>query len=210
MVWFHAREDIRPLAWGILYGLPTLVFLILSVATLGFSVANAAFQMPVSLVIARAIAGYMYAFVSLLYTQLGTPQEVDRLKDRDQIIAGLRKHIEVLTGELTEQKRLSESAKRAKAELETELNRSSDTALEAYGQDTIAWLRSGIKTVSVEEINRFTGHSKRRIKNAIDARKLLIAPRGDNLILVSSLRKWLEEVPPPEIKAESILHIVNG
>src|ERR1700676_1027048 len=86
MIMYNHR-DYRSIIWAVLYGMPTLVFLVLSVFTLGNAVASVDFRMPVVFVVIRAIAGYWFAFTSLLYMQLGTPQERDRLQEKDDKIA---------------------------------------------------------------------------------------------------------------------------
>jgi predicted nuclease with TOPRIM domain len=188
--------------------------------------------MPAIGVIARALAGYMYAFISLLYTQLGTPQEADRLKEKDGMIETLRQRVASLTnemtaqaarlnaeldaqtsrltGELNELKERFDRSKKAETELQNALHKSADEALEAYGAGVIAWLNSGVKSVFIDDVTRFTGHSKRRIQNAITAKKLQTPTRGEGRVLVDSLKKWLEETPPPDTKTEPALHIVNG
>src|SRR6266699_3550093 len=70
----YTPKDYRAMIWSVLYGLPTLVFLALSLITLGNAVASVTFEMPTGLVVIRALAGYLFAFTSLLYTQIGIPQ----------------------------------------------------------------------------------------------------------------------------------------
>lgn len=210
--------------WAIMYGLPTVIFLLLSLITLGNSVANIDYQLPAWLIVLRAIAGYWYAFTSLLYSQLGIPQEADRLQEKEAILAQVREEkaaleitIRRLNEQLEEQKRLLAESKKAELALIKVMNKSSEPALQAYSEECITWLKSGIKTASVEEINRYTGISKRRIRNAITSGNLQTAPRNKELILVSSLEHWLQKNDlsdgsrrNEEPETAPMLHIVSG
>lgn len=213
------KKNKSSLLWGILYGLPTLVFLVLSLFTLGSAVLSVHFQMPGVLIVARAIAGYLYGFVAFLHWQLGTQQEVDRLKEKDDQISQLVEQskvsalqINTLKADLEGQKRAIEEEKAARKQALLELQRTDDMALQAYGDECINWLRSGIKTASVDEITRFTGHSKRKVTNAISGTNLQVSPRNKELVLVSSLVQWLKNTPPPVRLTEMeppTLHLVN-
>lgn len=221
-------KDYRAVIWSILYGLPTVVFVVLSLVTLGSAVASATFIMPTPLVIVRALAGYMFAFTSLLYTQLGTPQEADRLAKKDTMLVDLRREMDEklanleqekdlmladlrkktdekigkleqentrLTALIEEQNQNLQKQKRQQEELINAVNKSTEDALQAYSDECKTWLKSGVKSVSVEDIVRYTGHGKRKIENAITKGSLLKAPRNDKLILVSSLTEWLKNTP---------------
>jgi hypothetical protein len=205
-VWFYDRKQITSLVWSVLFGIPTCIFLLLSIVTLGNAVANAAFQLPEPLVILRAIAGFWYAFISLLFTQIGRPSEVNRLQQKDQTIAQLQKQNRTLEDRLREQTAENEQAKRQIDDLkmtlsrvEKTMNKSADATLHAYSAECQAWLKSGIKTASIEEITRYTGHSKRKIQNAIAGGHLFPSTRNKELILVSSLILWLKENPPASL-----------
>jgi hypothetical protein len=218
-VYCYDKKNKVALVWAVLYGLPTLVFLVLSLFTLGSSVLSVHFHMPAPFIVARALAGYMFGFVSFLYWRLGTPQEADRLKQKDTFISELIEkarvlslEIDALKAELEGQKRAIESEKAARKQMQEEMQRSDDEALQAYGDECIAWLRSGIKTASLDEITRFTGYSKRKIANAIASANLQVSPRNKELVLVSSLIQWLKNTPPPSGKTETetpVLHLVN-
>ncbi|MGH2478119.1 MAG: helix-turn-helix domain-containing protein, partial [Ktedonobacteraceae bacterium] len=100
------------------------------------------------------------------------------------------------------------------SELHKAMNKSEDEALEAYGEDCISWLRSGIKSASPEEIARYTGVSTRRLNNALASGKLKRPAnnRGDKvLILVSSLIEWLQQnAPVTERQTDKIPALSNG
>lgn len=234
-LWLYDRKNYAAFIWSVLYGLPTLVFLVLSLVTLGSSVLSVNFRLPVPLVVVRALAGYMFAFTSLLYTQLGLPQERDRLQKKDALLAALRnekdafieslrhekdaliEHIhqekdallaeahrennrlnEIIQGqraELQEDKELLAESHNTQMELLKAMNKSSEAALAGYSEECINWLASGVKTVSIEAINHYTGHSKRKIANAITMGNLQTASRNKELVLVSSLVDWLKKTP---------------
>lgn len=230
-VYYYARSDKRALTWSILYGVPTVIFLLLSLITIGCSVLSINFQLPSFMIAIRALAGYLYGLVSLLYTQLGVPQERDRLQkkdgllstlrqEKDAILDGLRQEKEQIIAqseskatelqafiarqneELREQKGLLEESKNAQMELIKALNKSSESALQGYSEECKTWLKSGIKTVMLDDIARFTGHAKRKIANAITSGMLQCAPRNKELILVSSLIDWLKITPASGAKVE--------
>lgn len=246
----HNKKDYRPVIWIVLYGLPTIVFLALSLFTLGHAVANTTFTMPTEWVVVRALAGYMFAFTSLLYTQLGVPQEKDRLAEKDAMIADLRHNFAVklvllrkkisnmarewqdekarlqrdasakiadlekenhrLTDLISQQNDVLDQQKRQQSELLNALDKSTRSALQAYSQECQNWLMSGIKSVSLDEVTRFSGHSKRKVNNAIAAGKIQPSPRNKNLFLVSSVREWLEQNPPNDEDTKPELYVVNG
>lgn len=208
--WLYKKRDYRPAIWTVLYGGPTLVFMLLSLATLGCSVANATFEMPGWAVVTRALAGYMFAFTSLLYTQLGTPQERERLTQKDGIIADLQNETRRLNDVIEHQKAELQKAKQQYEDRLNAANKSSDVALGAYSAECLDWLKSGVKTVSVDDINRLTGHSKRKITHALASGHLQVSPRNKELILTSSLLEWLKKNPPRADHSSSALHLVNG
>ncbi len=208
--WLYKKQDYRPALWTVLYGGPTLVFMLLSLATLGCSVANATFEMPGWAVVTRAVAGYMFAFTSLLYTQLGAPQERERLSQKDSIIADLQNETRRLNDLIEHQKAELAQAKQRYEDILHAAHKSSDVALGAYSAECIEWLKSGVKTASVDEINRFTGHSKRKITNAIASGHLQVSPRNKELILTSSLLEWLKHHQPTGDHSSPALHLVNG
>jgi hypothetical protein len=228
--------------WSILYGLPTLTFFSLDVVTLGFSVANSSFTMPLALVVTRALAAFIFGFTAFIYHFLGKPQEQERLQEKETIIADLQKestfNIARLQQEIREIKaewqketsRLNADWQHEKAQLNAEIenqnellleskkqqtmllnavNKSSDTALRGYSDEFITTLKSGIKTISVDDINRHTGHSKRKIQRAITDGLLQTAPRNNELIRVASLLEWLKQTPA-KIDTEPELYVVNG
>ena len=207
--WLYDRRDLAALIWSVLYGAPTLVFLVLSMITLGCSVVSVTFTLPGPLIIIRALAGFIYAFASLLYWRLGGEQETDRLRKKDDLINDLihnnRELSDQLEAEKAETARLNQAltdSKNTQKRLIEDLNKSADTALEAYGEHCLNWLRSGIKTATADEINQFTGHSKQKISHAIRSGNLQVSPRNKELVLISSLIEWLKNNTAPVFTAD--------
>lgn len=60
-----------------------------------------------------------------------------------------------------------------------------------------AWLSTGRRTVTIEEIVEATGQSKRKVVNRVNDGTLKRAPRNPKLILISSVSEWLKNAPPP-------------
>jgi hypothetical protein len=102
--WRYNWEDGWAAAWSILYGLPTITFLGLSLWTIGCSVLKVGYTLPDWMVVCRALAGYTYGITALLYWIIGKPQEVDTLKEKDSFIAQLRQEMATKLAELQEQK----------------------------------------------------------------------------------------------------------
>lgn len=226
------RKNVSALIWAVLYGIPTLIFLMLSIYTLSGSVLNVTnFQLADPWKVARALAAYGFAFVAFLYYQLGKPQEADRLEKKDRVIGELTIKIQALTNQIAEVKAQSveeiaqqkanferqiEAMNRSIADLsgrlsestlaqkmlEYELNKSNEQALEAYGEECASWLKNAHKSVLIEDAVRYTGHSIQKINGAIKTGRLKTTTRNDGRILVSSLRDWLNETPSPDKKIE--------
>jgi hypothetical protein len=57
--------------WAFLFGLPTLIFLTISLITVSCSVLKVSYIMPDWGIVARALSGYCFAVVYLLYEKLG-------------------------------------------------------------------------------------------------------------------------------------------
>lgn len=194
------------IVWSVLFGLPTVTFVVLSFVTLGGAVADVHFEMPVFFVVIRALSAFTYASVSFLYARLGAPQMADKLKQRDNEIKSLGEDIEKLKAELA-------TAKRQQAAAEKIVIKSSESTLEGYSEECRTWLSSGVKSASVDDVMRFTGHSRRKINNAMEAGKLRSPGRNKDLILLSSLAEWLEQTPAPTASKDQdtgpILHLVD-
>lgn len=208
--WNYNRKKRGLLVWCFLYGLPTLVFLTLDVITVACSVLSVNFELPSYLIVARALSAYMFGIVALIYMQIGKEQEVNRLQEKDVLIAQLQERLQALYEEKQEQirqltlqieKQNDELAKvkahweaeqKQNALLQNEIQKGTDDALQAYGEDCVNWLFGGAKSASIKDIHRFTGHSKQKIAKA----KQLKRSRNPDLILMDSIIEWLKETPP--------------
>ncbi len=145
-------------------------------------------------------------------------------EEKDVMIAQIAREKEVmqqsftakvngLTAEIEHLKTILSETINAKTELQKTVNKSDGMALQAYSEECIAWLKSNHKTVMVDEIPRYTGHSKRKIEEAINKGLLQKSTRNKELILVSSLMEWLKNNQPIRAKVEQdtppYLHVVN-
>jgi hypothetical protein len=194
--------------WTLLYGCPTIVFLVIDIAII--SSPNVTYVLPDYLVSARSIMAYLYGLTAILYHYAGKDQETDRLKAKDVLVGELRASVQILASqidtlstEIENQKRLLVESKKAQILLQNEVKRGTDDALQAYGDDCVKWLYSGIKTATIDDIIRLTGHSKQKVVKA----KLRRSPRNADLILIESLTEWLKETAP---SAPQLLRIVPG
>src|SRR5581483_4002867 len=66
-LFFYDRKNLVELVWIALYGLPAIFFAAISAYTIAQSVSNPNFTMPEIFIVSRALAGYLFAFTSLLY-----------------------------------------------------------------------------------------------------------------------------------------------
>jgi hypothetical protein len=217
----YNRHDKAAWVWASMYGIPTIIFLLLSLITLGYSVADVNFLMPEPLVVTRAIAAFWFSFTSLLHTQVGIPQEADRLRRKDEECSAMQQHYETLLATLQQQ--LSQQSshidtltleiatlKSENSRLQSQSQRLPDLALQAYSNECLEWLKSGVKTVSIEDITRFTGHQKAKIKRAIERKQLALHPRN-GLVTMASLIEWLKYNPPlmEERETEPIMALMG-
>lgn len=213
--WRHTRTFVHSSGiWFTLYLLPTITFLVIDVFIIGNSNTEH-YTLPDVLVTLRSIMAYTYGLVAIIYYFNGKQQEADRLREKDTIIEELRQEntvslttlrqekdaiILALRREVESQKEVLADYKNAHAQLLNMHNKSSEDALQAYSEECKNWLKSGIKTASIEEITRYTGHSKRKIEGAITKGSLQKSTRNKELILVSSLSEWLKNTPPSAAK----------
>lgn len=211
--------------WAVLFSAPTIVFVAMTIITInGFVSLESTGQIyslsPDSLHW-RVISGWSYGCFSMLYAKIGQGSITKALDDlrksgqeKDAKVENLAGEIHRLNAVIESQNRLLQEQKKQNSELKTTFNKSADTALQAYSEECISWLKGGDKTAFVEQITTFTGHSKRKVSNAIAAGKLKVSPRNKQLVLMSSLVEWLKENPPVkedfEIETGPVLRVVNG
>jgi hypothetical protein len=95
--WIYCKKFLHSSGiWFLLYGLPTIMFLIVDV----FIISNSEtknYVLPDLLVRLRADMAYLYGIVAIVYHFIGKTQEVDRLKEKDGFISQLVEQARVLT-----------------------------------------------------------------------------------------------------------------
>lgn len=198
--------------WAILYTIPALFFLVLTIIAITRFVSTGGTNfIPASgpeLVI-RCLSGWFYAVINMLNKKLGEPYYASQLNERDTEISQLKARIETLVTEYSTEKQNLLASHTAEIEklallLKTQsqqVNLLAERAstlelrgLENYQKVVEEWLNRGVKTVTIEEIMAVTGHSKRQINRA----KLETDRRNSNRIRVSSVVEWLKIAPLPE------------
>lgn len=115
-----------------------------------------------------------------------------------------------LLGLIDQQKSDLEESKNQQAALLKVVTKSSDAALQGYSDECVSWLKSGVKSVLIDDIIKYTGHSKRKINRAIGGGLIQVSPRNKDLILVSSLMDWLKQTPAKTEDTEPDLYVVNS
>lgn len=208
------------LIWALLFTAPTIVFAVMTIITInGFVSLESAGQIyslsPDSLHW-RVISGWCYGCCSMLYAKIGKgsitrafDDLVKNLSEREGTIKEFQGELKQLNAVIESQSRVIDQFKHQNLAMEKSINKSSEMALEAYSEACIEWLKSEAKSVFIDEITHFTGHSKRRIKAAIQQEKLAVTTRNDQRVLKSSLIEWLKENLPKEEETGNILRVVN-
>jgi len=176
-------------------------------------------------IVARALSGYCFAIIFLLYEQLGKPCYAKERQGLEQTIADLNTHIEDMVKDYsTKIEDLTRShsieVTRLTGILETQnrqvnLLAEKATSLELQGLDSYPkvqkeWIEKGVKTCSIGEIELVTGLSRQRINAAIRANKLQKDNRNKELIRVSSVVEWLKTIPAPVIETNLSNGQFNG
>lgn len=204
--------------WTLAFGIPTAIFIIITVLTLWASFGNDTFRLDTWVVQVRGIAAYWYGISSLLYTKIGKPQEVSRLQEKDTVITeltqkgkesqqkidellatieGLKQNIDGLNQSIERQKKETLAAK-------SEVLQVSESALQAYSEQCVSWVFSGVKTADVDEIARYTGHNKQKIRWAIKSGDIKRAPGKAERYILASVAEWLKKTPPPQGQDEDL------
>jgi len=198
--WRQTKEKVC-FVWFVLFGLPTVTFAVLTVVTIGESVLQVGFLLPPYMVVIRALSAYFFAFVALLYQQIGIPMEVNRLQEKDRLIdeygsqiSELQDQNKEISSSLKEKNLAIEKLNAELCNLQNENIETRKLASVAISQDNFSWLLSQ-KSVCIEEaISRF-GVSKNRIMTAIKNGNLQLTTRNKDRIVAASLHEWLEEKP---------------
>jgi len=211
--------------WPILFGLPTLVFLFISVLTVSCSVLKVNYVMPDWGIVSRALSGYVFAVVYLLYEKLGEPCYASERKGLEAEVDQLQARIDMLVADHSAEKQMLIAEHSMKIEdLTTMLKTQSQQVnllaekasslelrgLENYPKVVNDWIEKGAKTVSLGEIEVTTGHSKRQINAAVKSGKLAKDNRNKGLIRVSSVIEWLKIAPLPDTAIPASNGHANG
>jgi hypothetical protein len=120
--------------------------------------------------------------------------------------------IDAKNDEIESLKSLLTETQKGYAELHRSVNQSEDTALQAYGEKCILWLKSGVKSANVETITQYTGLGTAKINNALKRGDLKVTPNNKELILISSLIQWLRNLSSSDRKTDPnipALRLVN-
>jgi FtsH-binding integral membrane protein len=203
-------EDGMKLSWVLAFGIPTLTFVLVTGVTLWYAMGNINFELPMWVVQLRGLMSFWYGAAMVLYGRLGKPQEVSRLREKDEALADLRaekdKEIADLRADYeqarqvidTLQSQLSMQSSKVNR-LETLMNKPSEDALQAWPQNVIDWINGPNKTFNVDEIARYTGLDKRVINGAI-RRGILkkSGGKGTGLYTKDSVKEFLIDNAPME------------
>jgi hypothetical protein len=110
--------------WPVLFGLPTIVFLYISIMTVSCSVLKVNYAMPAYGIVARALAGYVFAIVYLLYDQIGKPCYASERKALEASLAQKQTDLEQTTSQFEKKlQTANEDASKALAEKQSEIER---------------------------------------------------------------------------------------
>lgn len=130
-------------------------------------------------------------------------------REKTRMISDWQHETAYLKAEIEKQNEVLAESKKQNTMLLSAVNKSSETALQGYTEECLNWIKSGAKSVLLEDIIRYSGHSKRKIQGALNTGMLQKSPRNDNLILMSSVVKWLKQTPA-KTDTEPDLYVVNG
>lgn len=76
--------------WAALFGFPTVIFLFISIMTVASSVLKVNYVMPDWGIVSRALAGFSFAIVYLLYERIGKPCDASERQALEQTIIDLK------------------------------------------------------------------------------------------------------------------------
>jgi hypothetical protein len=222
---FKTTKNKWALVWAILHTVPTVIFLIMTIVTIlsfvNVEASGNTYKVEGWNLSVRVLFGWIYSVAGMLFESVGRRGYAETVADlRTQNEALVNQHqtqtqelqtkVERINEDLAKANQLLHEHKSANEQLIEEMQKTDDATLQAYGNDCLHWLKSGSKTVSLDEITRFTGHSKRKIGGAIKSGDLQVSSRNKELVTVSSLLQWLKNIPAPTGKTETpTLHLVN-
>jgi len=221
-VLFKQHKNRSACTWGILYTIPTIVFLIMTILTITMFVSTGGTHFVPATgwqLVVRCLSGWMYAAVNMLFQKLGEPHYASLMTKKDAEIKRLNAELEQLKLENeTELNELKSSYSIEREELLIELNsqneqinqlseRASSLSREPllnYPIVAIDWMENRKRTVSIDELIAATGVTKQKIAAAIRSGKLQKDNRNKDLIRVSSVIEWLKSIPIIETSIAAI------
>jgi len=213
---FVRRRNKSALLWSVLFTVPALVFLVVTVTTIASFVSAKGtidIQLNGAQLVIRCLSGWWFSTVNMLFAQAGKQQYADMLDSKDEEIKRLEEKIK--RQKLENEAELNELKSGYSIQVEElliqikeqnqQLNRLSERAsslsrdtLENYPIVAIDWVENGKRTVSIDELIAATRISKQKIAAAIRSGKLQKDNRNKDLIRVSSVIEWLKSMPMPE------------
>lgn len=197
-----------PWVWATLFGLPTLLFIVLSAWTLAASSLSIGYEVPAFFSVASTIAAYVFSISALLYWKIGSKDYADYVNDLEAEygaectelsaeIDRLKSEIETINEAYSvERSELLDRLTNTNKQVNQLAERASSLALqglENYPIEVIEWLNNGNRTCTLDELIAETGFSKRKIQSA----NLQVDPRNKNRYRKSSVADWLRRTPPP-------------
>ena len=214
--WVYGRKFVHGSGiWFVLYGLPTLTFLIIDICIISNSNGDH-YVLPDILTSIRSDMAYAYGLTAILYHYIGKKQEVERLKEKDDFISELVEQARLLTEQIDGYKakmeqvyKEKETAIQEKSRLYSALIQTSEDALQAYGETVIEWLNGLDKTVDVDDITAHTGINKRRLQHAIDKGELRIRGTNKSRLRVPSLKEYLVN-NAPKVAAKAPISVTSN
>jgi hypothetical protein len=201
-------KRVIPWVWATLFGVPTLLFIVLSAWTLSASSLSIGYEVPAFFSVASTIGAYIFSISALLYWKVGRKDYADYVNELKDECVRLNLFIIRLKDEYQVEKAdLINVFTESNNELTTRLlqheqtviklsERASSLASEGLNNYPLVvkeWLDNSLSTVTLEVIARDTGHTKRKIQAA----KLRTSTRNKELYLVSSVVDWLRITPAP-------------
>lgn len=214
-VLFSQEKNKSACVWAILYTIPSVIFLIMTILTITMFVSTGGNSFAMASgwqIVIRCLSGWMYAAVNMLFQKLGEPHYASRMTTKDAEIERLKAELERQKTEIeTELNGIKSAYSIERHELLIELNsrneqinqlaeRASSLNREPllnYPIVAIDWMENGKRTVSIDELISATGVTRQKIASAIRSGKIQKDNRNKDLLRVSSVVEWLKTVPLP-------------
>ncbi len=223
-VTYQQKDNIAKL-WAIFYTVLAGIFVVMTIVTIStFASTDGSQFIPLNgwQLCIRALAGWSYAFINMLYKDFGKAHIATVMSKLNQSIDDLKGQIDRVQNDFalklqakeTEIEQLhtdfNQKLDRKQSEVDQfqsmvktqfdQLQQAREKASQERLQDLSSYplviselLETGAKTVLYDDIARLTGHSKQRLSKA----KLQRHSRNKDLVMVASLVEWLRNAPVP-------------